>query len=112
MKKTIVQYQDFEKLDFRVGEVKEAFSVENSRNLILMKVDLGQDYGTVEILSGIAQFYKPKDLVGNKYIFLANLEPRKLMGHYSNGMIIVADDPKKFKLVKVGKSLQNGLVVR
>lgn len=112
MKKAVVQFSDFDKLDFRVGEVKEASLVEGSRNLIKMKVDLGDDYGIVEILSGIAQFYKPESLIGNKYVFLANLEPRKLMGHFSNGMIIVADDPKKFRIIKVSKSLQNGLIVR
>lgn len=112
MKKPFIQFPDFEKLDIRVGEVIEAVKVEGSRNLIKMKVDLGVDYGIVEIISGIAQFYQPENLTGNKFAFLANLEPRKLMGHFSNGMILVADDPKKFKLMKVSKSLQNGLIIR
>lgn len=112
MKKAIIQYADFEKLDIRVGEVIEAVHVEGSRNLIKMKVNFGEDYGIVEILSGIAQFYTPQMLIGNKYAFLANLEPRKLMGHYSNGMILVADDPNKFHLIKLSKKLINGLIIR
>lgn len=112
MKKATVSYLDFEKLDFRIGEVKEASILEGSRSLIKMLVDLGDDYGVVEILSGLAKFYEPEDLLGNKYIFLANLEPKKLMGRDSNGMVLVADDPEKFELVPLDKKLKNGTVIR
>ncbi len=112
MKKLIASFSDFDKLDFRVGEVKEASMVEGSKNIILMKVDLGEDYGTVEILSGLAKYYTPEDLTGNKYIFLANLEPKKIMGKDSNGMILVADDPEKFHLLPLDKNLKNGTVIR
>lgn len=112
MKKDIVVFADFNKLDLRVGEVKEASLVEKSKNLILMKVDLGEDYGTVEILSGLAKFYTPEDLIGNKYLFLANLEPKKLMGKDSKGMVLVADVPEKFALLPLDKNLKNGTVIR
>ena len=112
MKKDIITFSDFNKLDLRVGEVKEAMKVEGSKNLITMSVDLGEDYGTVEILSGLAKFYTPEDLTGNKYIFLANLEPKKLMGKNSNGMVLVADDPEKFELIPLDKKLKNGTVIR
>jgi methionine--tRNA ligase beta chain len=119
MKKDVVNFPDFAKLDFRVGEVKEAALLEGSKKLIVMKVDLGEDYGLVEILSGLAEFYSPDDLVGNKYIVLANLEPKKIMGKDSNGMILVADLPagrqvttKKFNLIPLDKNLKNGTVIR
>ena len=112
MKKVTITFPDFDKLDFRVGEVKEAALLEGSKSLIIMKVNLGDDYGTVEILSGLAKFYTPDKLVGNKYIFLANLEPKKLMGRNSNGMILVADDPEKFTLIPIDKNLKNGTVIR
>ena len=112
MKKDIITFLDFDKLDLRVGEVKEASMVEGSKNLIKMTVDLGEDYGTVEILSGLAKFYTPESLIGNKYIFLANLEPKKLMGKDSNGMILVADDPEKFELLPLDKILKNGTVIK
>lgn len=112
MKKTIITFPDFEKLDLRVGEIMEATLLEGSKNLIIMKVDLGDDYGMVEILSGLAKFYQPEDLIGNKYIFLANLESKKLMGKDSNGMILVADDPEKFELIPLDKNLKNGTVIR
>ena len=112
MKKTIISFSDFEKMDMRVGEVKEASLVEGSKNLIKMKVDLGVDYGIVEILSGIAKWYKLEDLSGNKYIFLANLEPKQMMGLSSNGMILVADDLEKPILIPLDKTFKNGLVIR
>ena len=87
MKKDIIAFSDFNKLDLRVGEVKNASQLEGSKKLITLEVDLGDDYGTVEILSGLAEFYKPEDLIGNKYIVLANLEPKKMMGEMSEGML-------------------------
>lgn len=112
MKKDNVTFPDFAKLDFRVGEVKEASLLEGSKKLIVLKVDLGEDYGVVEILSGLAPIYSPADLQGNKYIVLANLEPKKMMGRDSNGMILVGDDPEKFELVPLDKNLKNGTVIR
>ena len=91
MKKSTISFFDFEKLDLRVGEVKEASILDGSKKIIRMLVDLGEDDGTVEILSGLAEFYSPEDLKGNKYIFLANLEPRMMMGYESQGMMLAAD---------------------
>lgn len=112
MKKDFINFSDFTRLDLRVGEVKEAILAENSDKIIKMKVDLGEDYGIVEILSGIAKYYKPEELIGNKYPFVANLEPKKIMGKDSNGMILVADDPERFFLISLDKKLKNGTVIR
>lgn len=112
MKKEPVSFLDFAKLDFRVGEVVEASLLEGSKKLILLKVDLGKDYGTVEILSGLAPTYLPEDLLGNKYIVLANLEPKAMMGRDSKGMILVADDPEKFELLPLDKKIKTGTVIR
>ncbi|MCL4364520.1 methionine--tRNA ligase [Patescibacteria group bacterium] len=112
MKKPTISFLDFGKLDLRVGEVKEASLVENSNHLIKLVVDLGEDYGVVEILSGLYPSYSPDDLRGNKYIVLANLEPKKMAGSFSNGMILVADDPEKFQLLPLDKNLKNGTVIR
>jgi len=112
MKKTSVTFSEFNKFDFRAGEVKAAEMVEGSKHLIRLIVDLGEDYGTVEILSGLAPIYSPTDLKGNKYIVLANLEPKKMAGSTSNGMILVADDPEKFQLLPLDKKIKNGTVIR
>jgi len=112
MKKDVITFPDFAKLDLRVGEVKEASLLEGSKKLIVLKVDLGEDYGVVEILSGLAPTYQPADLLGNKYIVLANLEPKQMMGRDSNGMILVADDPEKLALIPLDKNLKTGTVIR
>lgn len=112
MKKPTVSFLDFQKLDLRIGEVIEAKNVEESRNLIAMKVDLGEDYGVVEIMAGLAEFIKPEELQSKKFIFVANLEPKKMLGRYSNGMILVADDNGKPYLISVDKNIKNGIMVK
>lgn len=112
MKKTQITFNDFNQIDLRVGEVIKAQKLEGSKNILLLEVDLGEDYGVVEILSGIAKYYKPEDLVGNKYPFVANLEPKKIMGKDSNGMILVADAPERFYILPLDKNLKNGVVIR
>ncbi len=112
MKKAIIDYSDFDKLDIRVGEIKEASMVEGSKNLIKLQVDLGKDYGAVIILSGLAKWYSPDQIQGNKYVFLANLQPKQMMALVSNGMVLVADTEEKPVLLQVDKSLENGLIIR
>lgn len=112
MKKDMIAFSDFAKLDLRVGEVLEASLLEGSKKLIVLKVDLGEDYGVVEILSGLAPTYQPADLLGNKYIVLANLKPKQMMGKDSNGMILVADVPEKLVLIPLDKNLKTGTVIR
>jgi methionine--tRNA ligase beta chain len=112
MKKDTISYSDFQKLDLRVGLVKTAERVENSEKLIRLIVDLGSDYGEVQILAGIAQWHKPKDLKNKKFIFLANLESKKMMGEDSNGMILCADTGVNAIILPVKKSVEHGLVIR
>jgi len=112
MKKPVVSFLDFQKLDLKVGEVKEAIFVEGSRNLISMKVDLGEDYGIVEILAGIGDIYKAEEILGKKFIFVANLEPKKMMDKYSNGMILAADIEGKAMIIPVNSDLKNGSIIR
>lgn len=112
MIKSTVSFSDFEKLDIRVGEVVDASFLEGSKNMIEMLVDLGEDYGKVTILSGIAKYFKPEDIKGNKYPFIANLAPKKIMGKTSSGMLLVADEKESFFLIPLDKSLKNGTVIR
>lgn len=82
-----ITIDDFAKLDLRVGIVKSAEHIEGTRLLKLM-VDLGTE--TRQIISGIAEFYKPEELVGKRVILIANLKPRKIRGFESQGMILAA----------------------
>jgi methionyl-tRNA synthetase len=91
MKKTVVEFEDFAKLDIRVGLIKKVVAIEKSQKLLNLTVDLGEDYGTVTILSGIAQHYTPEQLTGKKTFFIANLAPRPMMGLVSNGMLMATD---------------------
>jgi methionine--tRNA ligase beta chain len=111
MKKPNVSFFDFQKLDLRVGEVKEANIVEGSRNLITMQVDLGQEYGVVEIMAGIGAFYQPEDVVGKKFAFVANLEPKKMMSRQSNGMTLMVDIEGKPIIVPLTNDLPNGAII-
>lgn len=112
MKKDLTAFTDFQKLDIRVGEVKECSPLEGAKKLLRLKVDLGVDYAEVQILSGLAEFYKPEDLLGKKFMFIANLEPRKMMGTDSQGMIMAADDGERPIIIPVDQNLQNGTIVR
>lgn len=107
MKKELINYDDFDKLDLRVGEIKNAENLEKSKKLLLLTVDLGEDYGIVEILAGIALSYTPEQLVGNKYIFVANLAPRPMMGKVSNGMMLAGGE-ETTHLTQVSADIPNG----
>lgn len=83
-----IPFEDFEKLDIRVGTVLECTKVPKADKLLCFKIADGLENRT--IVSGIAKFYKPEDLVGKQVCFIANLAPRKLKGIESQGMILSA----------------------
>ena len=85
-----IGFEDFAKLDVRVGTVIEAEKVAKTKKLLKLKVDTGIDQRTV--ISGIAEFYKPEEIVGKKVSILVNLAPKKLKGIESQGMILMAEN--------------------
>ena len=89
--KADMPFENFEKMDLRVGTVKECVKVEKSDKLLRFVIDDGLETRT--IVSGIAKFYKPEELVGKQVCFIANLPPRKLRGIESKGMILSAENP-------------------
>ena len=84
-----IKIDDFGKIDLRVGKVVRCEKLKKSRKLLKLQVEDGA--GTRQILSGIAKWYTPEDLIGKKAIFVANLAPAKLAGELSEGMILAAD---------------------
>lgn len=108
MKKPICSFEDFVKADLRVGQVTAAEGVAGSEKLIALTVDFGEDWGVVEILTGLLKFYEPTELVGNKYVFIVNLEPRTMMGRSSNGMLLAADGADKPIPLQMPLETQNG----
>ena len=94
-----IAYDDFAKIDIRVGKVVECKKVPKADKLLQFKIDDGM--GGRTIVSGIAKYYAPEDLIGNEVCFVANLEPRKLKGVESQGMILSAEDADG-RLVVIG----------
>ena len=90
--------EDFGKLEFKVGTVLEASDIEGSERLLKLIVDLGEEEPR-QILSGIKEWYAPEDLVDKQFVFIANLEPRTMMGLESQGMILAADGEKPVPLI-------------
>ena len=86
--KAEVSYEDFEKLDFRIGKILHAEEVKKSKKLLLFKVQIGEEVR--QILSGIKSAYNPEDLVGKKVMVLVNLRPRMIAGYESQGMLLSA----------------------
>lgn len=87
--KPVITIDDFAKIDLRVGQVIACSEKEGSEKLLRLTVDFGEETRT--ILSGIKQWYTPEDLIGKQFIFVYNLQPRKMMDEMSEGMILAAD---------------------
>jgi methionyl-tRNA synthetase len=87
--KPTVSFEDFEKLDIRVGLVKSCEKIKKSKKLLKFTLDDGSGKDRT-ILSGIAQWYEPEQLVGKRVLFIANFAPRQMMGEESQGMILSA----------------------
>lgn len=105
-----ISFSEFQNLDLRIGKVLQAERMPESRNLIRMQVDLGEKEPRT-ILVGIAEWYSPEDLVDKSFIFVANLEPKKMMGEESQGMILCGDVDGKAVIIPVS-DLPPGTVVR
>lgn len=87
-----ISFEEFQKLDLRIGKILEANQIPGSRNLIKMAVDFGTEKR--QAVAGLLQWYKPQDLVGKECAFILNLQRRKLMGVESQCMVFAAEDDK------------------
>lgn len=105
--KSTIQYDDFAKLDLKVGTITKAEKVEKADKLLKLEVDLGFEKRT--IVSGIALHFQPETIIGKQVVVLANLAPRKMRGIESNGMILMAEDVTgKLKFVNPDEKVDNG----
>jgi methionyl-tRNA synthetase len=102
-----ITFDDFGKLDIRIGTVLEAEKMPKSKKLLKLRIDTGIDQRT--ILSGISQHFEPEDLIGKQVTVLVNLAPRKMMGIDSEGMVLMAEDATgDLRLVIPQKDVKNG----
>ena len=104
-----IEFADFEKLDLRVAKVVAAEKVEKADKLLKLTVKLGNEERTV--VSGIAKFYKPEELVGKNVVMVANLKPAKLRGIMSNGMILAVANDDKLDVIEVDGEYSTGTQV-
>ena len=102
-----ITINDFAKLDLRIAEILEAEKVEGTDNLIKLTVSLGQEKRT--LVAGIAQYYNPDELINRKIVVIKNLEPRKMRGIESQGMLLAATNDKgDLSLLTVDKDIEPG----
>jgi methionyl-tRNA synthetase len=100
-----VSFEQFQHVDLRAGIVKHAEPVPKSKKLLRLIVDIGEER---QVVAGIAQSHKPEDIIGKQVIVVANLQPAKLMGIESHGMVLAVRDGETLRLVTTEQSVTAG----
>ena len=109
--KSYISIDDFKKAELRVAKILSAERVKKSDKLVKLQVDLGSEQR--QVVAGIGKHYQPEELVGKNIVVVANLQPAKLMGQESQGMLLAASDPEgNLVLVTVEKDIKPGAVVK
>lgn len=106
----MINFEDFKKLDLKIGTIKKAEEVEDSNKLIKLKVDTGSDVR--QVVAGIKKTYSAEELVDRQVVILVNLEPKKIFGVESQGMVLAANNGDKIALLKPDQKVENGTEVR
>ncbi len=108
--KSEIVFDDFAKIDLRIGTILQAEKVEKADKLLKLEIDLGFERRT--IVSGIALHFQPSDIIGKQVVVVANLAPRKMRGIESNGMILMAEDSEgRLHFVKPDAVINAGAAV-
>ena len=110
MTQKIISFDEFSKLDLRIGKIAKAEAVPSSKNLIKLLIDVGGE--TRQAVAGIAQYYAPKDLEGKHIAVITNLQPKRMFGLESNVMILAAEDEKTVSILKPDRPVKAGSKIR
>lgn len=102
----MVEFEDWKKLDLRIGQIKEVKDHPNAEKLLILKVDVGGE--EKQLVAGLKQHYKAKELIGKKVVVFTNLKPVTLRGTESQGMILAAVDGQDISLLTVDKDIKKG----
>jgi methionyl-tRNA synthetase len=105
-----VPYEDFAKLELKIGKVIQVEDIPGSNKLLKLTVDFGDEKRI--IVAGIKQQYKPEDLLNKKFVFVTNLQRKKIMGIESQGMILAAEDDGIIALLQPIKDVKEGSKIR
>ncbi len=106
----MITIEDFAKVELKIGKVLEAKRVEGSNKLIVMKVDTGEER---QVVAGIGKAYKPEDLISKSIVVVTNLQPARLMGVESQGMLLAAsDDEGRLSIITLDRDIEEGSKVK
>ena len=105
-----IDIKDFDKVEIKAATITDAENVKKSDKLLKIQVELGNEQ--CQIVSGIAKFYKPEDIIGKKVAVVTNLKPAKLMGQKSEGMILSAEKDGVLTLVSLPSAILNGAIIK
>lgn len=109
--KTNISFEDFMKVDLRVGTIVSADDLEDSNKLIKLVVDIGIEKR--QIIAGIKKFYKVEDLVGRQVVIITNLDPKSLAGYESQGMLLAANNEEGGPVVLLPeKAVVDGAIIK
>ena len=106
----MISFEEFQKLDLRIAEIKEAKDHPNADKLVVMKIDTGE--GEKQIVAGLRAYYTNEELVGKRVVVVNNLQPAKLRGEESNGMLLAADTGSDVVILVPEKDVPAGSKVR
>jgi methionyl-tRNA synthetase C-terminal region/beta chain len=104
-----IDYEEFAKVDLRVGKILAAEAVPKSNKLLKLKIDIGEER---TIVAGIGKDYTPAELIGRKIVIVANLKPAKLMGVESYGMLLATDTDKGLTVLTFDREAKTGAKIR
>lgn len=107
----MITFDEFSKLELKVGTVVEAEDIEGSEKLIKLKVDVGEE-NPRQVLAGVKQWFKPEEFIGKQVIVVTNLEPKVMMNLKSQGMMLAADSKKGPIFLTVPKKVPPGTKIR
>src|SRR3989338_26686 len=106
-----ISLDEFRRAEIRIGTVKSAERIPDTDKLLRLEVDFGEETPR-QVLSGIAQYIDPADLVGRQFPFITNLEPRLIRGMVSNGMLLAVGDGETFALLSPTRAVSVGSHIR
>ncbi|MAF59825.1 MAG: methionine--tRNA ligase subunit beta [Candidatus Pacebacteria bacterium] len=107
----MISFEDFKKLDIRIGKVESAERIPETDKLLKLSINFGEE--TRQIVSGIAEYISESEIVGRSYPFIVNLEPRTIRGEESQGMILaVGSDDGSFSLLEPSTEVKPGSKIR
>lgn len=105
-----ITIEEFQRIDLRIGKIVEAENVVGAKKLLRLTVDIGSEYR--QLVAGIAEVYRPEDLIGKEVVIVANLKPAVIRGIQSNGMILAASSDGVISIISPDREMPPGAKVK